>query len=61
VLVVQSDYFQFGLEKGEWTSSTAPLLRSEDVFNNDVSNEGNDNEQSANAYVCGRMSQFISR
>ena len=51
--------FQFGLEIVEWTSSTIRLLRCEDVFYDDVSSEGNDNEQSANAYLWKNVAVYF--
>lgn len=48
-----------GLEIVEWTQSTAHLLRSADVFNDDISSEGNDNEQSANAYLWKNVAVYF--
>ena len=51
--------FHFGLEIVAWTSSTVRLLRSDDVFNDDVSAEGNDNEQKANAYLWKNVAVYF--
>ena len=59
VCAVQSDQFQFALPVVERTSSPARLQRSEDVCNDDVSNEGNDNEQSANSYLWKKVAVYF--
>ena len=43
----------------EWTSSTARLLKRENVFNDDVSSEGNYNEQSANSYFWKNVAVYF--